>query len=1001
MRRRTFLSALGIGTAAAATGQVAAADGTIGTTSEGGTAEDIQAMAFVSSSGLLDANMDPLTDDSMVPVAAEPTARMIDKDGEGDVVTYPDDVSIPLVAVDGTVVGVGAPFVDDGGLIPELAGEDPLVDLGNEEFALNLYDEYVDGDTILWDESHDQFYSLDRFRNFETYAEDNGYALEPTADLTADLGGADAVVIQSATSSFSEAELSALSDFVDDGGAVFLHDQSDFNDFDTTDNLNAVAEGLGVGFRFNDGEANDAESNLGIGYNLLTSNFNTEAFDLFADREGIVVDLRKGETYEATVTGVADGDTFDVAFAAEDVGLQTDYTATVRVLGIDTPESPGVAATAERPEEWEGLAYGSGGGGSIDALAFDSTASLLNANDDPLTADAGVLAYAEDTATNEDADDNGDAVPYPDDVPIPLVARDGNVVGAGAIMVTDDGGPPPGNRDFLLNAYDRLVGSGTILWDESHDQFYGLDTVSNFEAAAEEAGYEMAGTADLTADLGSADAVVITSPSSAFTDAELSALSDFVADGGAVFLHDQADFNDFDATANLDAVADALDLSFRFNDDQVVDGENNDGAPFVPTTDEFAGPAALYESRGGLENTTQYLLDWAGNASAFAEDALSGQTVRISFDENEPLRDPTRLLAYAEYDADGDGSYDTLYNRQVIEGGYGRVYGSSLSRHDEFWAAENEAREAGRGVWAESDVSAASPYRDRPVAELFFPDAVSVRTDAGAVERGRVAVAAADTATQNGGAVAYDTPPLAAIDDSAGVGLVGAPIIDESYEAGEGHPVDTSGYENFAFLTNLIDYLATRREGPVYIDGGHGQFGAAYALSSEDAAYYQRHLEGEGIDLEQINDLTLDRLSNARALIVTTPASALSAAELSALREYRDDGGAVVLLGSAAAPAAARSNLNAVADGLGSDLRLNDDRVTDATNNVGGDANVPTTTNFNQGIPAFSDALERADADEDGEIEREEFSAAVSDWARGEYTTAELRQILNAWITGG
>jgi endonuclease YncB( thermonuclease family) len=956
-------------------------------------------MAFVSSSGLLDANMEPLTDASMVPVASEPTARMIDKDGEGDVVTYPDGARIPLVAVDGTVVGVGAPFVNDGGLIPELAGEDPLVDLGNEEFLLNLYDEYVDGDTILWDEGHDQFYSLDRFRNFETYAEDNGYALEPTSDLTADLGGADAVVVQSATSSFSDAELTALSDFVDDGGAVFLHDQSDFNDFDTTDNLNDVADALDLSFRFNDGEANDPESNLGIGYNLLTSTFNTEAFDLFEDREGIVVDLRKGETYEATVTGVADGDTFDVAFAAEDVGLQTDYTATVRVLGIDTPESPGVAAIAERPEEWEGLAYGSDGGGTIGEMAFDSTASLLNEAGDPVTDGDDVVVASMPTATNGDADGNGDAVVYPDDAEIPLVVLGNDVMGLGAILLDDDA-LTPANETFMINAYDSIVDGDTILWDEGHDQFWTLDRFGDFEAAAEGAGYAIDATADLEADLSGADAVVITSPAAAFSDSEVSALSDFVDDGGAVFLHDQSDFEDFDATANLNDLASGLDFRFRFNDDQVTDEQNNAGQSFVPTTSNFNTAFGFFEGEG-LENTTQYLLDRAGAASAFATDALDGRTVRISFDENEPLRDPTRLLAYAEYDSDGDGSYDTLYNRQVIEEGYGRVYGSSLSRHDEFWAVENEAREAGRGIWAESDISAATPYRDREVSELFFPDAASVRTTGGAVPDDRVAVTASETATQQGGSVGYGSgAPLAAIDDFAALGIVGAPIIDEAYEAGEGYSTDTSGYENFAFLTNLIDYLATR-EGPVYIDGGHGQFGASYALSSEDAAYYQRHLEGEGINLEQINDLTLDRLSEARALVVTTPASALSAAELSALREYRDDGGAVVLLGSAAAPAAARSNLNAVADGLGSDLRLNDDRVTDATNNVGGDANVPTTTRFNRELPLFVDAIEQADADGDGEIEREEFSAAVSDWARGEYTTAELRQIINAWITGG
>jgi endonuclease YncB( thermonuclease family) len=1002
MRRRTFLSVLGAGTAAAATGNVAASGDGIddfGSTSKAAN-QHIEALAFVSGTGFLDENGEPLSDDSIVAVYSEPTATMIEKDGNDDVVEYPDDTPIPLVTIENNVIGIGAPFLDGGGLIPEFTGDD-VVDLGNEELMLNLVDEYADGDTILWDESHGQFYGLYQFTNFEAYAENQGYTVEATEDLTADLSDANAVVIQGASDAFSDAEISALSEFADDGGAVFLHSQSDFSNFDTTDNLNAIAEGLGVGFRFNDGEVNDPESNLGIGYNLRTSNFNRETFDVFADREGIVVDIQPDQSYEVSIAGFSDGDTFDVTFPAETVGLEADFTASVRVLGIDTPESAGVAQTAERPEEWEGLAYDLDG---ISSLTFGTTASLLDGSGQPVTDDAGIVVSSEDTATIEDSDGNGDAVSYPEGAEIPLVAEGGTVVGIGSVFVADEeGSPPPSNNvDFLLNYYDELVGSGTVLWDEGHSQFDTLDNFSNFESAAEEAGYTVEPTTDLQADLSGADAVVIMPPSDSFSDAELSALSDFADDGGAVFLHNKGDFNDFDETANLNAIADELDtFPFRFNDAQVTDEQNNAGQPFVPTTSAFAGDAALFQTRGAPPNTNQYLLDRASAASDWVESELEGKTLRISFDENEPMRDPTRLLAYAEYDSDGDDSYDTLYNEKAIEEGYARAYGSSLSRHDEFWAAENEAREAGRGVWAESDVSSASPYREGPVEELFLPDAASVRTTSGGVDADRVPVAAASTASQDGGSVSYGSDvPLAAIDDRSQVALVGSPIVDEGYEAGEGYPVDTSGYGNYAFLSNLLEYLSNRDGGPVYIDGGHGQFGVSYALSSEDAAYFQRHLEGEGYNLEQINDLTQDRLSNARALVVSTPVSELSTDELASLRSYRDDGGAIVLLGSADAPSEARSNLNAVAEGLGSDLRLNDDRVTDDTNNLDDDPQVPTTTNFNTDVAVFTDVLEMADTDGDGEIETEEFSRAVSKWIDGDYTRAQLQRILNAWITG-
>jgi len=145
-------------------------------------------------------------------------------------------------------------------------------------------------------------------------------------------------------------------------------------------------------------------------------------------------------------------------------------------------------------------------------------------------------------------------------------------------------------------------------------------------------------------------------------------------------------------------------------------------------------------------------------------------------------------------------------------------------------------------------------------------------------------------------------------------------------------------------VCDRIDRLAVDPAGPVYIDGGHGQFGVDYALSSEDAAYYQRHLEGRGINLEQINDVTLDRLSGARALVVTTPVEAFTREEVAAVRSFRDDGNAVVLLGSGAAPTDAIDNLNGLARALGTPIRVNDDQVRDRENNVAADPSIPTTT---------------------------------------------------------
>jgi endonuclease YncB( thermonuclease family) len=336
----------------------------------------------------------------------------------------------------------------------------------------------------------------------------------------------------------------------------------------------------------------------------------------------------------------------------------------------------------------------------------------------------------------------------------------------------------------------------------------------------------------------------------------------------------------------------------------------------------------------------EYLGRWGERASEFAKQAFEvGDTVEIYFDDVADRRDPfDRLLAYVRYDATGDGSRDTLYNRKIIEEGYARVYGSGLAKHDGFRNAEEAARTSNRGVWENADPGTVSELRDSAVEELFVPKARAVTTGASAIDSDRIPVTDAD-----------GDNALVGVDESTNVAMVGGLLIDETYESEEGFPVDTADYGNFPFLTNLLDALGTTTSGPVLIDGGHGQFGSDAALSSEDAAYYQRYLEGQGIDFQQRNDLATADLASARAIIVTTPVSSFTTDEVNALTEFLEAGGAVVLIGASNGDPTA---LNDLASALGTDLRLGD-AVTDYSSNLDDDETVPVTARFDSTFDLF------------------------------------------------
>ena len=697
----------------------------------------------------------------------------------------------------------------------------------------------------------------------------------------------------------------------------------------------------------------------------------------------------------AAELGIGSG--IDLGFYVNTAGVDTDtYTPTITLHASDEPPTGG-EDPGEPPED---------PGEFVDSLAFDSTASLLAEGSAAPGGDFGylpddhVVVAAEPTAESTDADGNDDAVEYPDGEDLPLVAVDGSVVAFGFPFAQDDIDFQYGNEEVLLNVLDEYAGPGTVLWDEGHGQFYDLGSHASFAGYAEDHGYDVSATEDVEADLDGANAVVVTTPSDAFTDSELDALSGFADDGGLVVLMDQSDYNNFDATDNLNEIAGGIDTTIRFNDNQVVDSENNDGIDFVPTSSNFNEDdyASLLAQRQGLDldlergetyevdvvsvadgdtvdvafpdqggivdtvrivgvdtpetgSTDERIEEYEGitdeaalkrladEATDYAVDLLDGETVTLSFDENEPMRgDFGRLLGFLEL-PNGD-----VYNRSVVADGWARVYSSGFPDHDDYWDAEDAAQAAGDGIWDISDPAAVPESGDDPVSSLFFPSPVAV--DGGTTV---VASEAGD--------------PLVAVDESAGVAVVGGPLVDEGFEPTEagGDEPTNDGQQAYPFVANLVDSLADGGvAGPVLFDGGHGQFNSDFGLSAEDVAYFQRYLEGQSTDavdsiaLEGTVDLTDDKgpalLDDAgdpaaSALVVTTPVDAFTAAERSAVADFAAAGGAVVLVGTAE-DTGALSNFDDLTADLGTSVGFTTTAVTDGSNNLGGDESLPTTTNF-------------------------------------------------------
>ncbi len=96
-------------------------------------------------------------------------------------------------------------------------------------------------------------------------------------------------------------------------------------------------------------------------------------------------------------------------------------------------------------------------------------------------------------------------------------------------------------------------------------------------------------------------------------------------------------------------------------------------------------------------------------ASAFTKRQAEGKKVHLEYDSGTGRKDRYgRTLAYIYLPG------NTLLNLEIIRQGYGHAYTRfPFSKMEEFRAAEREAREEGRGLWAEAAAEAESDLKDR------------------------------------------------------------------------------------------------------------------------------------------------------------------------------------------------------------------------------------------------------------------------------------------------
>lgn len=103
---------------------------------------------------------------------------------------------------------------------------------------------------------------------------------------------------------------------------------------------------------------------------------------------------------------------------------------------------------------------------------------------------------------------------------------------------------------------------------------------------------------------------------------------------------------------------------------------------------------------------------WAERASRYTEERLLGDTVTLTFDDNEPRRGYYgRLLVYV-HDDEGE------FNYGLVRQGLARVYDSNFEHRERYDAAESAAMGSKSGLWACREGGAGSTPEPSPTSAV-------------------------------------------------------------------------------------------------------------------------------------------------------------------------------------------------------------------------------------------------------------------------------------------